>query len=90
MVNSKRLKGHARVLCDDMYNTQAMRLKEMFIPFSIGKRNCIGQNLALMELRVILANVVRNFDMELVGGDPELDYFVTLKPVDLRVKVNRR
>jgi cytochrome P450 family 628 len=62
----------------------------MFVPFSIGKRSCIGQNLALMELRVIIANILRNFDVALVGGEPELDYFVTLKPVELRLKINKR
>ncbi|KAH7330188.1 cytochrome P450, partial [Rhexocercosporidium sp. MPI-PUGE-AT-0058] len=34
-------------------------------PFSVGPRNCIGRNLANVELRVILARLVYNFDMEL-------------------------
>lgn len=34
-------------------------------PFSVGPRNCIGRNLANVELRVILARMVFNFDMEL-------------------------
>lgn len=34
-------------------------------PFSVGPRNCIGRNLANVEMRVILARMVFNFDMEL-------------------------
>ena len=34
-------------------------------PFSVGPRNCIGRNLAYLEMRLILAKVLFNFDMEL-------------------------
>jgi cytochrome P450 len=37
----------------------------MFQPFSFGPRNCIGKNLAYNEMRVILASVLWNFDLEL-------------------------
>ncbi|KAL4980880.1 cytochrome P450 [Aspergillus desertorum] len=36
-------------------------------PFSVGPRNCIGRNLAYAEMRVILAHVLWNFDLELCG-----------------------
>lgn len=58
---------------------QVSALKEMFMPFSIGKRSCIGQNLALMELKVIVANIVKNFSISLVE-EPEFDHFITFKP----------
>jgi cytochrome P450 len=35
-------------------------------PFSVGYRNCIGQNLAWAEMRTILARMAWNFDMELL------------------------
>lgn len=34
-------------------------------PFAMGPRNCIGRNLAYSEMRLILAKVCFNFDMEL-------------------------
>lgn len=34
-------------------------------PFSTGPRNCIGRNLAYNEMRLILARVLWNFDMDL-------------------------
>ncbi|XP_033935373.1 cytochrome P450 4V2-like [Pseudochaenichthys georgianus] len=35
-----------------------------YIPFSAGLRNCIGQRFALMEEKVILAAILRNFSVE--------------------------
>ena len=39
--------------------------KKALQPFSLGPRNCIGMNLAYAEMRIILAKLVWNFDMEL-------------------------
>ncbi|KAI9875449.1 MAG: hypothetical protein M1830_008463 [Pleopsidium flavum] len=39
--------------------------KSVLQPFSTGPRNCIGRNLAYMEMRIILARIVWNFDLEL-------------------------
>jgi cytochrome P450 len=39
--------------------------KKVVQPFSVGPRNCIGQNLANAEMRLILARLVWKFDMEL-------------------------
>ncbi|XP_034087120.1 cytochrome P450 4V2-like [Gymnodraco acuticeps] len=35
-----------------------------YIPFSAGLRNCIGQRFALMEEKVVLAAILRNFSVE--------------------------
>jgi averantin hydroxylase len=34
-------------------------------PFAVGPRNCLGRNLAYAEMRLILAKVLYNFDLEL-------------------------
>ena len=34
-------------------------------PFHVGPRNCVGRNLALAEMRVILAKMLWHFDLEL-------------------------
>lgn len=39
--------------------------REVFQPFHIGPRSCIGRNLAYIEMRLILARVLWNFDLEL-------------------------
>jgi cytochrome P450 len=63
-------------------------------PFSVGPRNCLGKSLAYVEMKIILARVIWNFDLELceeslgwlegqrfyvVAERPEL--MVRLKPV---------
>ena len=46
-------------------------------PFSMGPRNCIGQNLAKAEMRLILAKMVWHFDMQL--ANPKSDW--TKQPI---------
>ncbi|KAF2848256.1 cytochrome P450 monooxygenase-like protein [Plenodomus tracheiphilus IPT5] len=40
--------------------------REVLNPFSFGPRNCLGKNLAYAEMRLILAKLLFNFDLELV------------------------
>ena len=46
-------------------NTFADDNKDVFQPFSFGPRACIGRSLAYMEMRIILARLVWNFDLAL-------------------------
>ena len=52
-----------------------------YIPFSAGKRNCIGQRFALMELKVVLANILRNFKITALQKRSELkpDFEIILR-----------
>lgn len=34
-------------------------------PFAVGPRNCIGMNLAYAELRLVMARILWNFDVQL-------------------------
>jgi cytochrome P450 len=43
--------------------------KRAFMTFSTGKYNCVGQKLAIMELRSVTANLVRTFDMRFADGE---------------------
>ena len=49
-----------------------------YIPFSAGKRNCIGQRFALIEEKVILANILRNFDIKSMKTTEEIQPFSDL------------
>ncbi|RDB26248.1 hypothetical protein Hypma_006424 [Hypsizygus marmoreus] len=57
-----------------------------FIPFSLGPSNCVGKNLAWMEMRMLVCLMMQRFDMKFEDGyAPEkweedmLDYFVMMK-----------
>ncbi|KAI1464312.1 cytochrome P450 [Daldinia caldariorum] len=44
-------------------------VREVVRPFSAGGRDCLGQNLAWVEFRVLLARMIWNFDFEVYCGD---------------------
>jgi cytochrome P450 len=41
--------------------------KEASQPFHVGPRNCIGRNLAMVEMRLILTHILLEFDLELAA-----------------------
>ncbi|KAL7935795.1 cytochrome P450 [Trichoderma chlorosporum] len=47
--------------------------KRIFAPFSVGPRNCIGKNLSLAEMRLVLARLIWNYDIELAEGSAGWD-----------------
>lgn len=50
------------------------------LPFGGGPRGCIGQYLAMAEMIVALATIVRAFDLESLVESPDLDVGVSLLP----------
>lgn len=43
-----------------------------FFPFGGGKRRCIGEALAKLELKLVLATIIANYELELISDKPEL------------------
>jgi len=63
-------------------------------PFSYGPRNCIGKNLAYAEMRLLLANLVWQFDLELMKESEDwlernVIYTLWMRP-ELMVKLTPR
>lgn len=60
------------------------------IPFGGGPRVCIGSNMAMMQMLLILATFVRRYDFELASEDPvEIEPMMILRPkggIEMRVR----
>ncbi|KAK1975033.1 cytochrome P450 [Colletotrichum cereale] len=68
-------------------------IKSALQPFSVGPRNCIGRNLAMSEMRVILARVIWNFDMEITDDSrnwTDQEIFAIWKKGPLNVRLTPR
>lgn len=70
-------------------NPQVNDLKDMLMPFSLGKRNCIGQNMASMQLKLLAANFLRYYEFELME-EVQFEHFLTVKPQSLKMRIFRR
>ncbi|MDE0458910.1 MAG: cytochrome P450 [Chromatiales bacterium] len=63
-----------------------------FLPFGAGPRFCPGRNLALLQIRTVLAMLCRNFDVEPAspGRPVEERLAFTMMPTNLVVRMKRR
>jgi cytochrome P450 len=61
------------------------------MPFASGRRNCVGQSLALLELKIVVATLFYSYDFEITSDISE-KVSLTLKPInaDLTVKHRKR
>ncbi|XP_023222837.1 cytochrome P450 4C1-like [Centruroides sculpturatus] len=64
-----------------------------FLPFSAGPRNCLGSKLAMITMKMVLANVLRNF--KVYSLDPQdkicISYAIMLTPISgIRMCVEKR
>ncbi|KAH0287137.1 cytochrome p450 benzoate 4-monooxygenase [Aureobasidium namibiae CBS 147.97] len=66
------------------------RQKMAFITFSHGPRACVGQNVAMMELQLIVATLFRRYDLELQQEELKCSEGFTKKPVEYWVGIKRR
>jgi cytochrome P450 len=66
--------------------------RDGWIPFGGGKRHCVGSHLALLEMRVVIAEVLRRLSLGAVDAEPERQrlHHVTLAPAGGARAVARR
>ncbi|KAF2635655.1 cytochrome P450 [Massarina eburnea CBS 473.64] len=66
------------------------RQKKAFNPFSYGPRACVGQNVAIMELQIIIGTAFRRYEFELVQRKLESHEGFSKKPQECWVGIRRR
>lgn len=71
-------------------DTGKIRRPEFFMPFGVGRRMCLGDVLARMEMFMFFACMMHQFDVQMAAGDaaPSLEGTVgaTIAPQAFRVK----
>lgn len=73
----------------ERWETVGTRQKEAFMPFSYGPRACVGRNLAEMEVHMIIATLLKNFDLDVQQGPMQSREGFVLRPLGLNVGVRR-
>eukprot|EP00961_Rhodomonas_salina_P148396 1997574-Rhodomonas_salina.1 len=68
---------------------QKSLLESKIFPFSLGKRNCVGQRLALSSIKNLLLHLVPRYEFGMVK-EPVADYFLTLKPAGAELSFTPR
>ena len=63
-----------------------------FLPFGAGPRFCPGRNLALLQIRTVLAMLCRNFDVERADAERPVEELLafTMMPANAMVRMKRR
>lgn len=71
---------------------ESIRDARAHIPFGSGPRICPGRSLALLETRMVLATLYKNFEIERIGERDEVRErsSFTMIPVGLRARLHRR
>jgi cytochrome P450 len=69
------------LLPDDLLDKEGIPAvnRAAYLPFSLGSRNCIGKDFAMLELRHILATLYRRWDVEVLPQDLTPASFITLQ-----------
>lgn len=71
--------SNPEVFKPERHTTKALKANPFcYIPFSAGPRNCIGQKFAMLEMKCVIAKIVRNFELLPMGANIQSEFSVIL------------
>ncbi len=92
--HSEKLWDNPEAFIPDRFTKENMKKQPAFsyFPFGGGPRLCIGNNFAMMEMQLILTQLIRRYEFELVENQEIVPQtLITLRPKNgIRVRVRRR
>ncbi|KAL2864771.1 cytochrome P450 [Aspergillus lucknowensis] len=65
-------------------------MNEMYMPFGLGSRTCIGKHISILEMSKLIPRVLREFDFTLETQKWNTENFWFVKPTNFTVRVRRR
>ncbi|CRG89508.1 hypothetical protein PISL3812_06544 [Talaromyces islandicus] len=67
-------------------------MNEIFMPFGLGARTCIGRHISALEMAKLIPVLVRDFDFDFSAASKEweTENYWFVKPKDFRVRVHKR
>eukprot|EP00929_Paragymnodinium_shiwhaense_P001496 TRINITY_DN101720_c0_g1_i1.p1 TRINITY_DN101720_c0_g1~~TRINITY_DN101720_c0_g1_i1.p1 ORF type:complete len:466 (+),score=93.14 TRINITY_DN101720_c0_g1_i1:74-1471(+) len=68
---------------------QLKRMQDYFVPFMVGARSCIGQHFSMMEMKIVIASLLRRFSVELASS-PQVKQRMLLLPDNILLRCKAR
>ncbi|KAL4900216.1 hypothetical protein BDW74DRAFT_170980 [Aspergillus multicolor] len=69
---------------------KARVMNEMYMPFGLGSRTCLGKHISILEMSKLIPRILREFEFTTERGGWRTENHWFVKPTDFEVKVRRR
>ena len=73
--------------------TASTSIESPYLPFSIGPRNCIGQYIAMAEIRAVISQIILHYKLEVpfnAAVEPCPYLTLTVNPHEAQIQLSKR
>ncbi|KAJ5983199.1 hypothetical protein N7481_005298 [Penicillium waksmanii] len=65
-------------------------MNQMYMPFGLGSRTCLGKHISILEMSKLIPRLVRDYDFTPLRSDWKTENYWFVKPMDFDVHVQKR